>query len=282
MLGSIRKFSKTFMAKIFIAVIALPFILWGMGDIFRSGKQNILAEINDERISSKEFVGYLQKIELTKEQIENFGKSQILENILSNYLSEKIIEIESKEKGIILTDIGLKKIIVADKSFQKENGATIFAYPVKDPERYGVIEINNSKKVLSIEEKPKFPKSNFVITGIYVFDNKVVDIAKTIKPSQRGELEITDILNIYLKEQNLSVNFLERGSAWLDTGNIDSLHEASSYIRTLEHRQGLKVGCPEEIAWNNGWIDNKKLLELSKPLKKSGYGEYLIQLLNQN
>ena len=117
MLGSIRKFSKTFMAKIFIAIIALPFILWGMGDIFSSGKQNIIAEINDETISSKEFISYIQKIELSKEQVENFGKSQILENILSNYLSEKIIEIESKKKGIILTDKALKDIIISDKSF---------------------------------------------------------------------------------------------------------------------------------------------------------------------
>ena len=121
MLGSIRKFSKTFMAKIFIAIIALPFILWGMGDIFRSGKQNVLAEINDETISSKEFISYIQKIELSKEQVENFGKSQILENILSNYLSEKIIEIESRKKGIKLTDKGLKNIIISDKSFQRDD-----------------------------------------------------------------------------------------------------------------------------------------------------------------
>ena len=116
------------------------------------------------------------------------------------------------------------------------------------------------------------------VEGIYVFDKEVVDLAKTLKPSKRGELEITDLLKIYLNKKNLSVNFLERGSAWLDTGNIDSLHEASSYIRTLEHRQGLKIGCPEEIAWNNGWINKKQLLKLSKPLLKSGYGEYLIQL----
>ena len=162
--------------------------------------------------------------------------------------------------------------------FLRNKGGTIFAYPVKDPERYGVIEFDDSNRVISIEEKPKFPKSNYVITGIYVFDKEVVDLAKTLKPSKRGELEITDLLKIYLNKQNLSVNFLERGSAWLDTGNIDSLHEASSYIRTLEHRQGLKIGCPEEIAWNNGWINKKQLLELSKPLLKSGYGEYLIQL----
>ena len=162
--------------------------------------------------------------------------------------------------------------------FFRKTGGTIFAYPVKDPERYGVIEFDDSNKVISIEEKPKFPKSKYVITGIYVFDNKVIDLAKTLKPSKRGELEITDLLKIYLNEQNLSVNFLEKGSAWLDTGNIDSLHEASSYIRTLEHRQGLKIGCPEEIAWNNGWINNEQLLKLSKPLLKSGYGEYLIQL----
>lgn len=162
--------------------------------------------------------------------------------------------------------------------FLRKRGGTIFAYPVKDPERYGVIEFDDSNRVISLEEKPKIPKSKYVITGIYVFDNKVIDLAKTLKPSKRGELEITDLLKIYLNEQNLSVNLLERGSAWLDTGNIDSLHEASSYIRTLEHRQGLKIGCPEEIAWNNGWINNEQLLKLSKPLLKSGYGEYLIQL----
>lgn len=170
----------------------------------------------------------------------------------------------------------LNKFLIESSSFC--SGSTIFAYPVKNPERYGVIEFDDHQKVISIEEKPKAPKSNFVVTGIYVFDNKVIDMAKKIRPSKRGELEIIDILNIYLNQNSLSVYLLERGSAWLDTGNVDSFHEASSYIRTLEHRQGLKIGCPEEVAWRNGWINNKQLLRLSKPLKKSGYGEYLIQL----
>ena len=166
------------------------------------------------------------------------------------------------------------------KSFEMQEGATIFAYPVKDPERYGVIEFDHFNKVTSIEEKPTTPKSIYAITGIYFFDNTVIKKAKSIKPSLRGELEITDIHNSYLEEQNLLVNILERGSAWLDTGNVDSLHEASSYIRTLEHRQGLKVGCPEEIAWKNKWIDKYQLMKLSEEYMKSGYGKYLKELLN--
>ena len=165
------------------------------------------------------------------------------------------------------------------ESFIKNKGATLFAYQVKDPERYGVAEFDLKQKVLSIEEKPKNPKSNFAITGIYFFDETIVEKAKNVKPSKRGELEITDINMMYLKEDFLSVKIIGRGSAWLDTGNVDSLHEASGYIRTLEHRQGLKVGCPEEIAWKKGWIDDTELINLARPLKKSGYGEYLLTLL---
>ena len=184
MLGSIRKFSKTFMAKIFIAIIALPFILWGMGDIFSSGKQNILAEINDKPVSSKEFISYIQKIELSKEQVENFGKSQILENILSNYLSEKIIEIESKKKGIMLTDLGLKNIIISDKSFQRENKFLRVEYE-KFLLKNGYSASTYEKYIKSMEVKAqllnfysggiKLPK--FIIEDLFGKDNHSKDIS---------------------------------------------------------------------------------------------------------
>lgn len=162
---------------------------------------------------------------------------------------------------------------------EQSKGASIFAYPVKDPERYGVAEFDKDENVISIEEKPLKPKSKFAITGLYFYDETIVEKASKLKPSKRGELEITDINMMYLKEKKLKVNILGRGSAWLDTGNIDSLHEASSYIRTLEQRQGLKVGCPEEVAWRMNWINDEELLRLAEPLRKSGYGRYLVKLL---
>ena len=159
-------------------------------------------------------------------------------------------------------------------------GASVFAYPVKDPERYGVVEFNKKKKVISIEEKPTNPKSNYAITGIYFYDNSVIKKAKSLKPSRRGELEITDLNLLYLKENILNVEIFGRGMAWLDTGTFDSLHDASSFIKSIENRQGLKVCCPEEIAWRKGWINDEDLLRLSRPIQKSGYGEYLISLLD--
>ena len=158
-------------------------------------------------------------------------------------------------------------------------GATVFAYPVKDPERYGVVEFDDSGKVLSIEEKPERPKSRYAITGLYFYDDSVVERARNVVPSSRGELEITDLNRQYLEEGLLQVELMGRGMAWLDTGTSDSLHEAASYIRTLEHRQSLKVGCPEEVAWRMGWISAHQLAELAQPLRKSGYGDYLLQLL---
>lgn len=162
------------------------------------------------------------------------------------------------------------------------NGATIFGYNVKDPERFGVVEFDNYGKVLSIEEKPIFPKSNYAITGLYFFDNQVVDIAKAVQPSERGELEITDILNEYLMRGLLKVELLGRGFAWLDTGTHESLLEASQFIEIIEKRQSLKVGCLEEISYNKGYISTGKLLELAEPLKKSEYGQYLLRLVDMN
>jgi glucose-1-phosphate thymidylyltransferase len=160
-------------------------------------------------------------------------------------------------------------------------GATVFAYPVRDPERYGVVEFADDGRVLSIEEKPSKPRSRYAVTGLYFYDDGVVERARRVRPSARGELEITDLNRQYLDEGLLQVELMGRGMAWLDTGTCDSLHEASSYIRTLERRQGLKVGCPEEVAWRLGWIDAGQLAALAEPLRKSGYGDYLLQLLEQ-
>jgi len=160
-----------------------------------------------------------------------------------------------------------------------EEFSTIFAYRVKDPERYGVVDFDQSFKILSIEEKPKNPKTFYAVTGLYFFNNTVLEKALRCKPSPRGELEISSINEEFLKEKKLKLKILGRGTAWLDTGTFDSLHEAGAFIRTIEQRQGFKVGCPEEIAWRKGWINNEELENLSKSLIKSGYGKYLINLL---
>ena len=167
------------------------------------------------------------------------------------------------------------------KSFILKKGATIFAYPVIDPERYGVVEFNSDGKAFKIEEKPKNSKSKFAITGLYFYDNTVVEKAEKLLPSKRGELEITDLNNLYMEEGSLMVEKMNRGMTWLDTGSLDSLHEASSYIRSLEKRQGLKIGCPEEIAWRMGFINDDQLKYLSKNLLNSGYGDYLQSIIKE-
>lgn len=166
------------------------------------------------------------------------------------------------------------------KAHSQQVGATVFGYHVNDPERYGVVEFDDDWNALSIEEKPECPKSNYAVTGLYYYDNQVVDFAKEVKPSHRGELEITDLNNMYLQNGNLKVELMGRGSAWLDTGTLDSLLDAANFVAAIESRQGLKVCCPEEVAFRMGFIDAQQLERLAMPLKKSGYGNYLLKVIS--
>lgn len=178
------------------------------------------------------------------------------------------------------TDL-IKTLQDAADTVATEGGGMVFAYHVSDPERYGVVEFDKSGEVLSIEEKPSQPKSSFAVPGIYFYDNSVVEIAKNLKPSPRGELEITDVNKTFLAEQKLRVSILSRGTAWLDTGTHDSLMQAGNFVQIIEKRQGLKIGCIEEVAWRMNFIDDAQLEAAAQPLRKSGYGDYLLDLLNQ-
>lgn len=171
--------------------------------------------------------------------------------------------------------------LLLNHASQRTTGATVFAYHVQDPERYGVAEFDADNRVISIEEKPLHPKSNYAVTGLYFYDAQVVEIAKSLKPSARGELEITDINQSYLKQDQLTIEVMGRGYAWLDTGTHDALMEAGKFISTIESRQGLKISCPEEIAFRQGWIDGEQLLKLASPLSKNSYGEYLLRILKE-
>ncbi|BFN32719.1 glucose-1-phosphate thymidylyltransferase RfbA [Vibrio harveyi] len=168
---------------------------------------------------------------------------------------------------------------ILQQAAMKNHGATVFGYQVKDPERFGVVEFDADMHAISIEEKPAVPKSNYAVTGLYFYDNQVVDLAKKVKPSMRGELEISTLNQMYLEQGNLNVQLLGRGFAWLDTGTHESLHEASSFVQTIENVQGLKVACLEEIAWRNGWLTNDQLLAIAKPMQKNDYGRYLSELV---
>ncbi|AHW60726.1 Glucose-1-phosphate thymidylyltransferase [Draconibacterium orientale] len=204
--------------------------------------------------------GLAQAFILGEEFIGNDNVSMILgDNIFYGYKFRKILE----------------------QAATLEDGATVFGYYVNDPERYGVVEFDEAGKVISIEEKPDEPKSNYAVTGLYFYSNDVVEKAKHLKPSKRGELEITDLNRIYLEENRLKVKLLSRGFAWLDTGTHDSLLQASNFISTIEQRQGLKVSCIEEIAWKKGYISTEQLIDLAKPLSKNQYGEYLLKIVSK-
>ncbi|MBI2591883.1 glucose-1-phosphate thymidylyltransferase RfbA [Candidatus Saccharibacteria bacterium] len=167
------------------------------------------------------------------------------------------------------------------KSYTNPDGGIVFGYQVVDPERYGVVEFDQGGKVISIEEKPTKPKSHYAVTGLYFYDNQVIEIAKNLQPSARGEIEITDVNNTYLKQDKLKVSLLDRGTAWLDTGTFASLNQAAQFVQAIEERQGLKIGCIEETAWRQGFIDDNQLNKLAEPLIKSGYGQYLLRLLEK-
>ena len=167
------------------------------------------------------------------------------------------------------------------KATRQTRGATVFAYAVQDPERYGVVEFDAANRAISLEEKPKIPKSRYAVTGLYFYDQQVVELARSVKPSARGELEITDLNRLYLEQGSLDVQTMGRGYAWLDTGTHESMLEASQFIHTIENRQGLKVAAPEEVVWRNGWINDAQLEKLANPLAKSGYGQYLLRLLKE-
>ena len=196
----------------------------------------------------------------------------IAENFLNNESSALVLG------DNIFFGASMPERLDAASNFQE--GAKVFAYQVNDPDRYGVVEFNNENKVLSLEEKPKSPKSNYVVTGLYFYDSEASEVAKSLKPSSRGELEITDVNNWYLENKTLEVELLDHGFAWLDTGTHESLHEAGSFIETIQKRQGLMVACPEEIAYKKKWINADSLESLAQPLLKSSYGKYLLSLLN--
>ena len=196
----------------------------------------------------------------------------IAENFLNNESSALVLG------DNIFFGASMPERLNAASNFQE--GAKVFAYHVNDPDRYGVVEFNNENKVLSLEEKPKSPKSNYVVTGLYFYDSEASEVAKSLKPSSRGELEITDVNNWYLENKTLEVELLDHGFAWLDTGTHESLHEAGSFIETIQKRQGLMVACPEEIAYKKKWINADSLESLAQPLLKSSYGKYLLSLLN--
>ena len=172
---------------------------------------------------------------------------------------------------------GLSQLL--QESAELERGARVFAYPVHDPERYGVVEFDADRRAISIEEKPERPKSRYAVPGLYFYDDRVVEVAKNVKPSPRGEYEITDINQWYLERGELEVGIMQRGTAWLDTGTFESLHDAAEFVRVIEKRQDFKIGCIEEVAWRKGYIDKKQLVSISEPLAKSGYGQYLVSLL---
>ena len=258
-----------------------PMIYYPLSVLMLAGIQEILIISTPEDLPRfRELLGDGKELGLTIEYAEQSSPNGLAEAFI---IGEHFIGDDSV--ALILGDnifYGQGFPVILQRCVKDINGATIFGYRVKDPERFGVIGFDKNKKVNSIEEKPKHPKSNFVATGLYFYDNEVVEIAKNIKPSARGELEITDVNKVYLEKQTLNVELLGRGFAWLDTGTHESLLEASLFIETVEKRQGFKVACIEEIAYRMGYISKEMLIELAQPLLKNEYGKYLLDIASEN
>ena len=266
------------LSKQLIPVYDKPMIFYPLSTLMLAGIRDILIITTPRDLEAfKTLLGDGKKLGITisyKVQLRPEGIAQ------SFILAEDFLE--GSPAALILGDnifYGNKLVTLLKEANETFEKSTVFAYKVKDPERYGVITFNKDGLAQSIEEKPRFPKSNYVVTGIYFYDSKVVEYSKSLKPSKRGELEITDLNQIYLNKGQLNVKLMGRGLAWLDTGTFDSLNEASVFIKTLEQRQGTKVGSPEEVAWRQEWINDSDLKLLAKPLKKSGYGKYLIDII---
>lgn len=265
-------------SKQLMPIFNKPMIYYALCILMMTGIKDILIIVNHkDLIPFKRLLGDGSNFGISL----NYEIQKKPEGIAQSFLIGKDF-IKDNEVALILGDNlfhGNNIIEQLKNADSQKSGATIFAYPVSNPENYGVIEFKDNK-VLKIIEKPSIPPSKYAVTGLYFYDKTILERAKNITPSKRGELEITSINQSYIDDNSLNIQYLNRGTAWLDTGTFESLHEAGSYIRTLEKRQSLKIGCPEEIAWRQNWINDEKLKSLAEPLIKSGYGDYLISLLD--